>query len=819
MGNIAEVLQSTYADVDYYPKNDGFRTKFTQQAVSSNEDLNNSRSLLDFIVMFQTYFNALAKWRWAIIILTLLLAGVLSSGARFLSFTNDYRIFFSSDNPHLLALDSLQNTYTKDDTVLFIITPKDGKVFTPQTLASIEELTDLAWDIPYAQRVDSLQNFQYSYSADDELIIQDLYKNALSLKPDQLSNIEDIALAEPLLKGRLISRNRTVAGIQVQTQLPGVDEQNEFPEVANFARKLAREMERKDPNLIIRLSGGIMMGNAFPEASIHDIKTLIPIMFALVFIVLAVLLRSASAMIWALVVILLSITMTMGTAGWLGIALSPPSAGASNIILTVAVADCVHMLVSYLHSMRKGWGNRLSWKKQRIEAARDALAVNLNPIFITSLTTALGFLSLNFSDSPPFHDLGNIVAMGVAYAFLLSIFFMPALMMVMPIRVRPYKTQGNKFMRQFARFVISKRRLLLGGMTIIICILLSFLPRNELNDDLIAYFSPQNTFRADTDYATENLTGMYLMEYSLGADKPGGINTPLYLKTIDDFAHWYRQQPEVLHVYSIADIQKRLNKNMHNDDPNWHHVPESQELAAQYMLLYEMSLPEGLDLNDRINVDKSASRLTATIKSISSSEMLALQERADNWLKQNAPKFMWTEATSPNLIFAHIGESNINGMLKGTVIALVLISLILIFALKSLKLGLLSILPNLIPAGMAFGLWGLIDGQINLAVSVVASLTLGIVVDDTVHFLSKFQYAQKQLNKTRVEAVEYAFIHVGTALWITSVVLIAGFLVLTLSDFQLNAKLGLLTAITISFALIADFLFLPPLLMLTKDKK
>ena len=258
---------------------------------------------------------------------------------------------------------------------------------------------------------------------------------------------------------------------------------------------------------------------------------------------------------------------------------------------------------------------------------------------------------------------------------------------------------------------------------------------------------------------------------------------------------------------------------MHDDDQDWFKVPDSQELAAQYMLLYEMSLPEGLDLNDRINVDKSASRLTATIKSLSSSEMLALQKRADDWLKQNAPKFMWTDATSPNLIFAHIGESNIESMLKGTAIALVLISFVLIIALKSIKLGLLSLIPNLVPAAMAFGLWGLIDGQINLAVSVVASLTLGIVVDDTVHFLSKFQYALKELNKTRVEAVEYAFVHVGTALWITSIVLIAGFLILTLSDFQLNAKLGLLTAITISFALIADFLFLPPLLMLFKDKK
>ncbi len=769
--------------------------------------------------MLNLYLNGLVKWRWAIILVTLILVGVLSSGARFLGFTNDYRIFFSDDNPHLLALETLQNTYTKDDTILFIITPKDGKVFTPGTLASIEWLTNQTWSIPYTQRVDSLQNFQYSYGKNDELIVRDLYQDALSLKENELTEIARIALNEPLLNGRLISRDRKVAGLNVTVQLPGIDEQKEFPEVANYARNLARELEKDNPNLQIRLTGGVMIGNAFPEASLHDIETLIPIMFTIVFIVLALMLRSLSAMIWALLIILFSITMTMGTAGWLGIRLSPPSAGASNIILTVAVADCVHMLVSYLHAMRKGWINRLSWKEQRIQATRETLSINLSPIFITSLTTALGFLSLNFSDSPPFHDLGNIVAMGVVFAFLLSIIFMPALMMVMPISIRPYKTQGNQFMKKFSEFVIGRRWKLLGSMTVFICLLFSFLPKNELNDDLIAYFSPENSFRADTDYATEHLTGMYVMEYSLGAQEAGGINDPLYLQVTDAFADWYRQQPEVLHVYSIADIIKRLSKNMHDDAQEWYRIPASQELAAQYMLLYEMSLPEGLDLNDRINVDKSASRLTATIKSISSNEMLSLERRADDWLKQNAPKYMWVDAAGPNLIFAHIGESNIKSMLEGTLIALGLISLVLIFALKSFKLGILSLLPNLIPAGMAFGLWGLIDGQINLAVSVVASLTLGIVVDDTVHFLSKFQYAKNTLQKSLTEAVDYAFIHVGTALWITSIVLIAGFLVLTLSDFQLNAKLGLLTAITIGFALIADFLFLPPLLMLGKDKK
>ena len=769
--------------------------------------------------MFDYYQKALVQFRWPIIIFTIILVGILGSGARFLKFTADYRIFFNEDDIYLQTLNTLHNTYTKDDIVLFVITPKDGNVFSRENLAAIQQLTDQAWEIPHVQRVDSLKNFQHTYANGDELIVHDLYDDAESLTDQELEEIKQVALNDTLLRNRLVSANGRVTGVNLTVQLPGLDDQTEVPEVALPARKLAKAIMKSYPDLDIRLTGGLMMSNAFPEASLHDIKSLIPAMFAVVFITLAILFRSASATLCALLVILFSIIATMGTAGWLGFKLSPPSAATPNIILTVAVADCVHVLVSFLHEMRSGWISRASWKEQRIQATKASLSINTTPIFITSLTTALGFLSLNFSDSPPFHDLGNIVAIGVVYAYLFSIIFLPALMMIMPVKIRPYKTKGRQSMEIFSRFVINNRNTLLIVMTVFVFAMVSFLPKNELNDDTVKYFSADNTFRVDTEYAANRLTGIYAIEYSLPASNQGGINDPEYLATLENFSEWYRDQPETLHVNSISDILKRLNKNMHSDDAQWYKLPDSRELAAQYLLLYEMSLPEGLDLNDRINVNKSASRLTVAIKMLSSNEILDLEKRADEWLRQNAPDYMQkTRATGVNIIFSHIGKNNIAGMLKGTALALVLISVILIFALKSIPLGIISLLPNLIPATMAFGLWGLINGQINLGISVVASLTLGIVVDDTVHFLSKYSHARRNLALGNEASVNYAFSHVGTALWITSFVLVCGFSMLTLSDFELNAQLGLLTAITIVFALLADFLFLPPILLLFKRK-
>ena len=325
-------------------------------------------------------------------------------------------------------------------------------------------------------------------------------------------------------------------------------------------------------------------------------------------------------------------------------------------------------------------------------------------------------------------------------------------------------------------------------------------------------------FRQDTEYAEKHLTGIYLLEFSLPAGSEGGITEPDYLRKVDAFAQWLRKQPEVMHVSVFTDIMKRLNKNLHGDDPAWYRLPDNRELAAQYLLLYEFSLPFGLDLNNQINVKKSATKLSATLHFLSSEELLALQKKAQDWLQRNAPE-LYMEAASPTLMFAHIGHRNIRAMLEGTFIALVLISVVLTLFLRSLRIGLLSLVPNLAPIGMGFGLWGLFVGQVGLAISVVGSMTIGIVVDDTVHFLSKYLRARREQGATPEEAVRYAFHTVGTALWVTTLVLMLGFGVLALSEFKLNGDMGLLTAVTIGLALLADFFFLPPLLMQFGEKR
>jgi hypothetical protein len=338
-----------------------------------------------------------------------------------------------------------------------------------------------------------------------------------------------------------------------------------------------------------------------------------------------------------------------------------------------------------------------------------------------------------------------------------------------------------------------------------------------LNDDFVKYFDETVPYRTATDFMQENLSGMMVVEVSVKTGIPSGINDPKYLHTVNDFSEWLRARSETDHVNTITDTLKRLNKNMHGDDPSWYKLPESNEMSAQYLLLYEMSLPYGLDLNNQLDVDKSSSRIVATFKNMSSNELITVEQEMIQWFANNAPQYD-VDFASPSLMFAHIGQRNITSMLIGTTLALILISILLGIALRSWKYGVISLLPNLAPAAIAFGLWGVISGQVGLGLSVVIGMTLGIVVDDTVHFLSKYLHAKRDKNASSKEAVHYAFDNVGRALWITTLVLVAGFTVLAQSSFKMNADMGFLTALTIFIALVVDFLFLPPLLILL-DKR
>ncbi|EPI2081592.1 efflux RND transporter permease subunit [Vibrio vulnificus] len=750
------------------------------------------------LLAFSTRFSF-----WTLII-SLIAIVATAIGAKNLYFRGDYNIFFDGSNAQLQAFDEIQTTFAKTDNIALVLAPKSGDVFDQRTLTQIQEMTEQAWQVPYSSRVDSLANYQHTEAVDDDLLVEDLLYQSYPLTAERIAKVRTITMSEPLLVNALVSEKGDVAVINITMQMPGVNETAEVNEVVAYVEQMLSHYRAQYPDVTIYKAGIIAMNHSFAMAAQNDSATLVPTMLLVILVFLTLMLRSFLSVLATLVVIIGAIVATLGIVGWAGMFLHVASVNVPTLIMTLAVADCVHVIASMRHFMRQGM--------PKSQAIHRSVTLNFVPIIITSVTTAIGFLMMNMSDSPVLRDFGNLSALGVMIACVLSVSLLPALLNLLPVRFSAKQTaKSSDIMDKLADLVVHRRNVLLPLSIVVIAGSAALIPYNKVNDESVKYFDTSSEFRQAADFMEQRISGMTTMSIAIKTHQSQGIASPEFLAVLGEFTHWLREQPETDHVASLSDIYKRLNKNMHGDDNAYYALPAERELAAQYLLLYEMSLPFGLDLNNQVNVDKSSVKLQLTVKNLGSVELVALEERLYQWFVSHAPQYQ-VVASSPSLMFAHIGETNMASMLSTLPITLILISALMIFALRSWRLGMISLVPNIAPAVIGFGLWALISGEINLGLSVVVTLTLGIVVDDAVHFLAKYQHARKA-GQNAEQAVRYAFHTVGRALWITTVVLVAGFSVLAMSQFRLNSDMGQLSAIVIFVALVIDFVLLPSLLM------
>ena len=741
--------------------------------------------------------------RWLTVLLSLAVMAILAAGGQFIKVVDvDVRNHFGKDNPYIIALDRLENTYSISDVALVAVAPRDGNVFTRKTLVAIEELTEQLWRTPYVTRVDSIVNYTHSEGREDELIVEQLVDDAGSLNEKDIGRVKKIALETEELAGRLVSRDGRVAGLVVSVTLPDNREQGKS-EVTGYLHATAAAARAKHPDIDYHLTGEVVLNRAMRDAIDDDTGILGPIAFLTMMVFALLLLRSIWGTVGIVLTLIAVMASAMGFTGWTGMKFFGESGAALFVLMAVTVAHSVHIIEAMQAGLREG--------KDRKQAAIDSLHANMWPVFLTSLTTAIGFLSLNFADMPPFRVMGNMVAFGVLCAFVFSVTLLPAFLSLMPMRSRPLPAGKPDLFDRLGRFVVSHRTTLLWSSGIVIVVLIAGISRIELKENWLELLDDSYEFRRSTDFVSKNFSGVETYEYSLKSGREGGVTDIGYLRRVDAFAEWYRAQPEVSHVFALTDIVKRLNKNLHGDDPKFYRLPDDPELAAQYLLLYEFSLPEGRDLNNIIDIERSSTRVTVTLKSLATKEKIALDNRAQAWLRQNAPG-METEATGVAVVGARSIQRNIEGMLIGTFAAMSIVSLLLLIVFKSVRLGLISLIPNFVPAAMAMGLWGYAVGEVGVAASVVTAIAFGIIVDDTIHFMTKYQRARNN-GSLPSESVQSAFRSVGKALFATTIVFGLGFMVFGASGMATNQALGLLVGMTVIIALAADFLFLPPLLM------
>lgn len=756
------------------------------------------------------YLAAYAEWvtthPWRVIAFSVVVALGLSLGLSQLTFRSDNRIFFAEDNPELLALDKFERMYGRDDSLIFVVSARDGDLFTPQRLAAINELTDAAWRLPDVKRVDSLTNFQRASALGDDINIDQLARSGDPITPARAMQLKQEAAAEPLLVGRMLSKDAKQGLVAVDFRFQAVQASHQSEAAMKAAQQLSDNFAKAHPDLEVGLSGSIALDHAFVEASTFDTSVLLPAMLAVLLVIIVLSLRSGAGSIGTFFVIAFGTLSALGTAALLGIPLSSPSVIAPNIILTLATCDCLHMCAGMMRLRREGHGRR--------EAVRDVLFECWGPVSFTTLTTSVGFLSLGFSPVPPFAHLGFIVTIGAITTWALSMTFLPALLCVLPWKARQTALPAERMSLAVAQMVMRYPRRVLFFVVVIASALSALAFTNTLDDRYVRYFDHSYGFRQATDRLNQELGGFYILEFSLDANEADGVSTPEYLAEVEKFETWLREQPGVTHVHGLPDIIKTINRAMNGGAATAYTLPGSRDIAAQYLALYEMSLPFGTDLKNQISSDKRLSRLSVNLSDVSTGAMADLQERAESWAKTNTPLIgASAQGTGTSLLFAHIGNRNIHEMLKGIFSGLFVVWIIFLVAFRSITLSTIGTFANFAPSLATLGAWALINGEVGMAVATVASITFGVVVDDTIHMLTTYGRLRREHGCDAYEAVRQSFEIVGPGMIAMTLALASGFACLAFSGFQINAWMGMMAALTILIAVLFDLLFIPAILL------
>lgn len=777
----------------------------TAQNIYADDDAINegeSGPLITFII----------KFRLVICLMTVLIVAALSLQLGKLSIDNDFRIWFPEDSKYLKNLKDIEEEFTRADDVMLVFGLKqnvEGSIFNDKLLNQIRIFTEESWQIPNVVRVDSISNFLYSSVDQDNLLINQLIEEDFIFSIDNIVKLVTYVKSEPAIMGRLVSEDLRTTAIRLSIAAPDAKRAQAELETVEQARLLAAQLASENSDIDVHLIGTVMRNNAVVEATNDSAAFLYPLLFVTLLILSGLLFRSISAVVIMLSVIVITLLATLSLVASFGWALSTVSLSAPIVIITVAIASVVHLLNAYRNSY--------TLYQDKLRAINYSYRVNIHIVFVTILTTCIGFLGLNFSDTQPFKDFGNITALGIVITLIACVTIVPFLLSILPpIRTSQHRlTNLHSVVTRLVDWIERHTNAII--MFVFLCAFASvfLLQRNELTDDTIGYFSHDLPIRKAAEYTDRNLTGIETIQLSIGnsKDQPNGINNPAFLNKVNSFTAWARTQDVITHVYSYTDILKRLNQRMNQDQPSHYIIPDQASLAAQYLLLYNFSLPQGSDANDLISFDESKLRILLTKHIQQSRRFIEFEETIHEWFNANAPE-LEIITSGEGLVFAHIGQNNINDMLKGSAVTLIFITFVMILALKSLRYGAISVLPNLLPCLFMFGIWGLVVGQLNMASAMIFSITIGIVVDDTVHLLMKYLNSRRQRQAKAKQALIEMLVHVMPAVITTSLIIAVGFSVLILSDFNANVIMGKMIVIVVLLALFIDLIFVPAVILL-----
>ncbi len=753
------------------------------------------------------------KYRWAIVTLMPLLIVILFVlNMKKAGVETDFKIWFDENSTVMKNFEHFKQTFGSDDRLMIALRSEEG-IFQKDILKSIQSMTDELWETKYVARVDSISNYQYVHVSEDdpdEIIVEDFLENIDSLTPKELKEKEEIAKTDVQTKNLLISEDGKSAVIIARMVYSKYLKPDHYVSLYTSANKIIDKYKLE--GVEYHNIGVPAYTHAFVEAISSNGKTFLPLVFLTVIILLAIIFRNIWSILLPVSIVILTILFIAGFTFGLGYKLNTITSMFPIFVIAIGIADSIHIIWVWKYKREEGFSNN--------ESIIYSLEKNLTPAFITSLTTFAGFISLGISKIVPLQAFGILLASGAIMAFILSVIFLPALLSVLNPKI---KTKANKsiqlksFINKYTNFVVRNDKAIITISILFIAICSYGIKDVTVDTEFAKQFDENTAIRKSADFVEKNIGGTIAIEIIIDSKEKSGINSPQLMKDVDKFSEEFMQRYQrVRHINSLTQVVKKYHQLMNGGEESFYAIPNSKELVSQYMLLYSLSLPRGMGINDMMDVDGRFLRVTAMMNITSEAKKLEMYEWTKKWWEEHSSYTATIEGVT--MISGHMRLQLTDTMIKSISLALVFVTLIFWFTFRSKFFMFISTLPNIAPLLVSVGLTGWLGINLDLGMAIVFVIIIGIAIDDTVHFLAKYKAAIKK-GESLVEAIEESLLLSGNAIIITTMVLVLGFGVFLFSDFALYSNFGLLSSIALSLAMIFDLLLLPAIISVAEKRR
>ena len=747
--------------------------------------------------------NFLLSQRYLLATLSILLGGAISLGALKTTINSSDDAILSEDDPYRLEVAQVNKDFPPSTSVLFAFMSPEGDVFNRDMLQAMQDLTDRYTDVESAVSVASLINRRLD-AVDADIHERDYLLPELDeLTAQDLVKIREIALADKDLTQSMLSPEGDMALAVIKFHATSEEQATQL-RIAKTVIDLRDSLREQYPEQNIYVLGRILFEYDSYNAQIKDAKYLFPIVMLAILGLMYFCLRSLSFALAIAVVSVMSVGLTVGTVGWAQVPFNQISNMGPLVVFMIAMADSIHLVSVYLQGLHKSLS--------KFEALRESLRVNIQPVTLATVTTAMGFLSLNYCASPGIYGFGNVVAMGVVWAFLVTFTLLPALILLLPVKKVPEPLGVKGFINFVAKLVANHGKRLFWGSLLLIVVTFAMLPLNKVDFDRFSFIDKDSDFHTVISALAEKIGNDQSLVYSINSGKYYGITEPEFLRKIEEFSIWLEEQPQTSFVTSYTGFLKNRNMAENDNDPAWEVLPEDNLQIIDYLVGYQLVQEIEPQLEPIFNSEYSAIRMVVGTSNLSNVQLLDFSEAIEDWITLNMDPAYDVMHGDNSILYARLNKMISLQLMEGFTLSFLLITATLLVGLKSVRYGLLSMMPNLFPATIVFGIWGLLVGELSPYILMLFSISIGLVVDDSVHVLSKYIVARRE-GESPEAAVQYSLDKAGSAITITTLSLAVGTFILVLSNTFYYQNVALLLTPIIIVALLLDLLFLPPLLV------